>query len=261
MTAAAGPAAPAGRGGGGGADSFGFYLPFNWRGFYDFGTGLIGDWGVHILGPANWALQLHPRHLTSVECINKNALPPFTFPDELTIKYEFAARDSMPPVTVYWYHKPSGDAYLPPGMTAERAQDRRQRPAGRTGSGGGGGAAGAAGSGWSQATAGGQAQVAAASRRRGAAATTASSSAPKATWEPAAAAKASACCPASAGPNTSCPSRILSRVARRQHGQQPRRACPRLDSRLQRRRARLLQLQHRRAVHRMARAWRHRRSL
>ena len=30
---------------------FGFYLPFNWRGFYDFGTSLIGDWGIHQLGP------------------------------------------------------------------------------------------------------------------------------------------------------------------------------------------------------------------
>src|SRR5436190_5693034 len=36
-----------GRGGAtGGQQPFGFYLPFNWRGFYDFGTGLIGEWGV-----------------------------------------------------------------------------------------------------------------------------------------------------------------------------------------------------------------------
>src|ERR1035437_6385267 len=39
----------------------GFYMPWNWRGHYDFGSGLIGDWGVHILGPAYWALQLHPK--------------------------------------------------------------------------------------------------------------------------------------------------------------------------------------------------------
>lgn len=111
-------------GGGGfrGQESFGFYLPFNWRGFYDFGRGLIGDWGVHILGPANWALQLSPESLISVECIKKDSLPPFTFPDELTIKYEFAARGSMPPVTVYWYHAPSGDGFLPPGMTIEEAK-------------------------------------------------------------------------------------------------------------------------------------------
>lgn len=112
-----------GRGGGmgfGGGD-FGFYLPFNWRGFYDFGSSLIGDWGVHILGPANWGLQLGPEHLISVECIKKDSLPPFTFPDELAIKYEFGPRPGMPPVTVYWYHHQGGDAYLPPGMTAEEA--------------------------------------------------------------------------------------------------------------------------------------------
>src|SRR5262245_48212718 len=119
-----GSGAVGGSGGGGfaGEESFAFYLPFNWRGFYDFGSGLIGDWGVHILGPANWALQLSPKSLISVECIKKNTLPPFTFPDELTIKYEFSARGSMPPVTVYWYHHPGGDAYLPPGMTVEEAR-------------------------------------------------------------------------------------------------------------------------------------------
>jgi hypothetical protein len=115
-----------GRGGasiGGSSNSpFGFYLPFNWRGFYDFGSSLIGDWGVHILGPANWALQLSPEHLISVECIKKDSLPPFTFPDELALKYEFAAREGMPPVTVFWYHHAGGDAYIPKGMTVEEAR-------------------------------------------------------------------------------------------------------------------------------------------
>ena len=101
---------------------YGFYMPFNWRGFYDFGSGLIGDWGIHIVGPANWALQLGPESLISVECIKKDSLPAFTFPDELTIKYEFAARGNMPPVNLFWYHYPGGDAYTPPGMTAEEAR-------------------------------------------------------------------------------------------------------------------------------------------
>ena len=105
-----------------GGSEYGFYLPFNWRGFYDFGSSLIGDWGVHILGPANWGLQLSPESLLSVECINKDSLPPFTFPDELAIKYEFAARPGMPPVTVYWYHHAGGEPYLPPGMTADEAR-------------------------------------------------------------------------------------------------------------------------------------------
>ena len=68
----------AGRGGGGlpGAENFGFYLPFNWRGFYDFGSSLIGDWGVHILGPANWALQLSPEVAHQRRVHQEEGLPP-----------------------------------------------------------------------------------------------------------------------------------------------------------------------------------------
>ena len=109
------------RGGGFNPSRYGFYLPFNWRGFHDFGSGLIGDWGIHILGPANWGLQLGPESLLSVECVTKDSSPPFTFPDELTLRYDFAARRNMPPVSVYW-HNTNGDAYLPEGMTAEQAR-------------------------------------------------------------------------------------------------------------------------------------------
>ena len=115
----AGPRRP----GGGGFDTskFGFYLPFNWRGFHDFGSGLIGDWGIHILGPANWGLQLGPESLLSVECVQKDSSPPFTFPDKLTLRYDFAARRNMPPVSVYWYNA-NGDGYLPEGMSAAQAR-------------------------------------------------------------------------------------------------------------------------------------------
>jgi len=111
-----------GGGGFGGTDengrpAYGYYLPFNWRGFYDFGSGLIGDWGVHILGPANWALRLSSESLISIECTYRDNLPPTTFPDYITLKYEFAAREGMPPVTVYWYNSPD-EPYIPEGMTA-----------------------------------------------------------------------------------------------------------------------------------------------
>ena len=81
---------------------FGFYLPFNWRGFYDFGSSLIGDWGIHQLGPANLALRLGSP--TSVECLKQGeGRSPYTFPrGGVVIKWEFAARGKMPPVTVYW---------------------------------------------------------------------------------------------------------------------------------------------------------------
>ena len=45
--------------------SFGgnFYQPFNWRGFYDFGCGALGDMACHILGAPNMALKLGASHL------------------------------------------------------------------------------------------------------------------------------------------------------------------------------------------------------
>lgn len=148
--AAAGRGGRGGGGGGGGGSQFGFYLPFNWRGFYDFGSGLFGDWGVHILGPANWALQLSPRHLISVEAIKKEGTGPFTYPVKNGVKYEFGARGNLPPVTVYWSDSSQGDAYLPPGMTAEQARKiagagPQVGPAGRGGRGGRGAAAVGAG--------------------------------------------------------------------------------------------------------------------
>jgi predicted dehydrogenase len=104
-------------------EDFGFYLPSRWRAFPDFGSSLIGDWGIHILGPANWALQLAPEYLLSVECTQKDSPVTLTFPNALTLRYEFAARPgALPPVTVYWHHHPNGDAYLPPGMTAAEAR-------------------------------------------------------------------------------------------------------------------------------------------
>jgi hypothetical protein len=102
---------------------FGFYLPFNWRGFYDFGSSLIGDWGIHQLGPANLALRLGSP--TSVECIKLGeGRSPYTFPrGGLALKWEFAERAHMPPVAVYW--SDTGDLYTPPGMTIE---EMRQIP-------------------------------------------------------------------------------------------------------------------------------------
>src|SRR5207244_12368428 len=100
----------------------GFYCPFVWRGFNDFGTGHFGDWGCHILGPANWALQLSLESLISVEVIKQEGTGPFTYPRKSGLKYEFGPRGNMPPVTVYWEDNVQGDAYLPPGMSAEAAR-------------------------------------------------------------------------------------------------------------------------------------------
>jgi len=123
---------------------FGFYLPFNWRGFYDFGSSLIGDWGIHQFGPANLALRLGSP--ISVECITQGeGRSPYTFPrGGVAIKWEFAAREHMPPVTVYW--SDTGDLYTPSGMTVEQMrQIPGTGPAIEVASGGGGGRGGEGG--------------------------------------------------------------------------------------------------------------------
>lgn len=77
------------------------YHPADWRGWWDFGCGALGDMGCHIMDPVYWALQLGaPR---SVECVSQEGKNDQTAPSRSTTRYEFPARNSMPPVTVYWY--------------------------------------------------------------------------------------------------------------------------------------------------------------
>ncbi len=80
-----------------------FYQPFNWRGFYDFGCGALGDMACHILGAPNMALHLSNRKLVSVECVKKEGVSPFMFPKASTIRFDFAAYNGMPALKVFWY--------------------------------------------------------------------------------------------------------------------------------------------------------------
>ncbi len=79
----------------------GFYLPFNWRGFYDFGCGALGDMACHILGAPNLALKLGAP--SSVECIMRDGVSKFQFPKKSITRFDFPARGNMGPVTIYWH--------------------------------------------------------------------------------------------------------------------------------------------------------------
>jgi hypothetical protein len=80
-----------------------FYQPFNWRGFYDFGCGALGDMACHILGAPNMALHLSNRKIVGVECVKKEGASPFMFPKASVIRYDFAPYGNMPALKVYWY--------------------------------------------------------------------------------------------------------------------------------------------------------------
>lgn len=82
------------------------YVPFKWRGWWDFGTGAIGDMGVHNLDTAFWGLELTAP--TSVKI--KGCSPAFndpsakeTLPLWSLLEFEFPARGALPPVTMHWY--------------------------------------------------------------------------------------------------------------------------------------------------------------
>lgn len=77
------------------------YLPFKWRGWWEYGCGALGDMGCHILDPVNWALKLCPP--TSVEAVMMNEVNTATGPASACVRYEFPAREDMPPLTLYWY--------------------------------------------------------------------------------------------------------------------------------------------------------------
>ena len=90
---------------------FGFYQPFNWRGFLDFGCGPIGDMACHILGAPNMALMLGAP--TSVETIKQDGKNSLTYPKSTVTRFEFPVRGSMPALTLYWYDGQTAAAYRP----------------------------------------------------------------------------------------------------------------------------------------------------
>ncbi len=89
-------------------------LPNTWRGFVDFGSGMLGDWGFHIMGPANWGLKLGSP--ISVECLSVEGLDSINWSNSDVIKWDFPAREKMPPVSIYWHHGGSR-LPVPPGLT------------------------------------------------------------------------------------------------------------------------------------------------
>jgi predicted dehydrogenase len=76
------------------------YVPFKWRGWWDFGTGALGDIGCHSLDPVFRALKLGAPTSVEASCtlVNKE-----TYPVASVVRYQFPARGDMPPVKVTWY--------------------------------------------------------------------------------------------------------------------------------------------------------------
>ena len=76
------------------------YHPFTWRGWWDFGTGVLGDIICHTVNLAYMALDLkYPTRVST----RSEGLMKETAPKWAIMTYEFPARGKQPPVRVIWY--------------------------------------------------------------------------------------------------------------------------------------------------------------
>ncbi len=109
------------------------YVPFRWRGWWDFGTGALGDIGCHAFDPVFRALKIgspvvYPEKMTWDDSLVARAVHPVsvqasssrvnqeTFPLASTVTYEFEARGDAPSLKVVWYDgglRPPRPAGLP----------------------------------------------------------------------------------------------------------------------------------------------------
>ena len=91
----------------------GRYHPAQWRRFWQFGQGTLGDMGCHYMDLAFWALKLrHPTH-----CEAEGAVPdPEMAPTGLTVRYKYPKRDDMVACNLTWH---DGDR-IPKEINGER---------------------------------------------------------------------------------------------------------------------------------------------
>ena len=88
------------------------YHPHDWRGYWDFGTGALGDMACHTTNMAFRALKLGAPIAVVAQAGEIN---PETYPAWAHIQYIFPARGEMAPCTLNWYEgKRDGKRVLPP---------------------------------------------------------------------------------------------------------------------------------------------------
>ena len=91
------------------------YLPRTWRGWFDFGTGAMGDMAIHNMDPAFFCLDLGAPVATESQT---SPLKKESYPAWQIITYEFAAKGKRPALKLYWYDggkKPARPADLEAG--------------------------------------------------------------------------------------------------------------------------------------------------
>jgi predicted dehydrogenase len=89
----------------------GVYHTFSWRGWFDFGTGALGDMACHTVNMPFRALKLGYPNVVEYEMGSR--FYPETFPKTSRIRFEFPEREGLPPLKFWWYDGNPGDALKP----------------------------------------------------------------------------------------------------------------------------------------------------
>jgi predicted dehydrogenase len=76
------------------------YHPFSWRGWWDFGTGALGDMGCHIFNLPYMALDLRDPVAVQATTSGHNR---DSFPESAVVHYEFPERNGRPALNLTWY--------------------------------------------------------------------------------------------------------------------------------------------------------------
>jgi len=97
------------------------YDPFKWRGWYEFGTGALGDMACHTVNMPFRSLKLgYPK---VVECELASRMYPETFPLTSRIRFEFPEREGLPPLKFWWYDGNPSQAFKPVRPPAEAVKE------------------------------------------------------------------------------------------------------------------------------------------
>ena len=93
------------------------YAPFVWRGWFDFGTGALGDMACHTANMPFRAAKLgYPR---LVELLDHSELNPDTYPKTAKIRFVFPAREGLPETEFFWYDGNPRDESVNPMRPSE----------------------------------------------------------------------------------------------------------------------------------------------
>jgi hypothetical protein len=90
----------------------GIYHPFNWRGWFDFGTGALGDMACHTANMPFRAAKLGYPKL--IELLDHSELNPDTFPKTSKIRFLFPSREGLPETEFFWYDGNPSDKEVKP---------------------------------------------------------------------------------------------------------------------------------------------------